>query len=392
MPRKLSLTRRRALWLGLGACLGMGTVTGAKAAYKRYQILALDDPTRDFTVTGNAPLKARAQAKGLIYGSSARYKDLIADPDLANELPVECNMLVPEWEMKWSAGDALLRPTPDRFDFTLADRMAEFAQHHQMLLRGHTLIWHLCVPSWFETGIHTDNAEQLLTQHIQTVAGRYAGKIHSWDVVNEAIEPRDGRSDGLRETLWLKCLGADYIDLAFRTAATADPDALLVYNDYGLEYDTFECEARRIAILKLLERLKAQGTPIHAVGLQSHLDGSETCFNAEKFRRFLSDIASLGLKILITELDVEDKNLPADVAVRDRIVASAYEDFLSVALDETAVIAVITWGLNDPYSWLAETSPRSDGLPIRPLPLDESLNRKLAWQAIARCFDQCPKR
>jgi len=144
-------------------------------------------------------------------------------------------------------------------------------------------------------------------------------------VVNEAIEPQDGRSDNLRKTPWLELLGADYIKLAFQVAAEADPNALLVYNDYGLEYDTDEHDAKRSAVLKLLERLKTQGAPIHAFGMQSHLQGHETRLNPEKLRRFLADIASLGLKILVTELDVVDSGLPADVAKRDRIVASVYE-------------------------------------------------------------------
>lgn len=105
-------------------------------------------------------------------------------------------------------------------------------------------------------------------------------------------------------------LGPDYIDLAFRTAAEADPKALLVYNDYGLDYDTWKDEAKRGAVLKLLERLKSRGTPIHAFGMQAHLRADETRFNAKKLKAFLRNIAELDLKILITELDVTDKKLP----------------------------------------------------------------------------------
>jgi len=211
-------------------------------------------------------------------------------------------------------------------------------------------------------------------------------------VVNEAIEPQDGRSDNLRKTPWLELLGADYIKLAFQVAAEADPNALLVYNDYGLEYDTAEHDAKRSAVLKLLERLKTQGAPIHAFGMQSHLQGHETRLNPEKLRRFLADIASLGLKILVTELDVVDSGLPADVATRDRIVASVYEDYLNVVLDEPAVFAVLTWGLSDRYTWLSQFNPRSDGLPVRPLLLDDQLNRKLTWNAMVRAFDNARNR
>lgn len=389
------LTRRSTLKLGLGTLAGIAAVMGVKGAKQIYQnhlTRSLYDPTRSFTLRGEATLKERAAAKGLIYGSAAILNHFSLNEKLVARFAQECRILAPEWELKWAAGDKLLRPSPTEFDFSAGDSMVEFAQTHHQLLQGHALVWHLSLPDWFEDTVNGQNAEQFLVNHIETVAGRYAGKMHSWDVVNEAIELNDGRKDGLRKSPWLEFMGPDYIDFAFRVTAAADPQAMLVYNDYGLEYDIASDEAKRTAVLKLLERLKSQGTPVHALGIQAHLLGHETRFNPQKFRRFLADVASLDLKILITELDVSDQDLPADLLVRDRIVASAYEDYLSVVLNEPAVIAVITWGLSDRYSWLAEFAPRSDGQPVRPLPLDANLNRKLAWNAIARAFDQAPKR
>jgi endo-1,4-beta-xylanase len=270
--------------------------------------------------------------------------------------------------------------------------MANFAQTHGLLFRGHTLVWGLSLPSWFKETVNPQNAEQFLVNHIKTVVGRYAGRMHSWDVVNEAIEPFDKRADNLRKNPWLEFLGPDYIDLAFRIAAQTDPKAMLVYNDYGLDYDNSKDEARRKGVLKLLENLKSKGTPIHALGIQAHLAGDSTEFNAKKVRNFLKEVANLGLKILITELDVVDKNLPLDVTVRDRIIAGVYEDYLSVALDEPAVIAVVTWGLSDGYTYISEFEPRADGAPVRPLPLDTNLKRKLAWNAIARSLKRTSRR
>jgi endo-1,4-beta-xylanase len=128
------------------------------------------------------------------------------------------------------------------------------------------------------------------------------------------------------------------------------------------------------------------------LGIQSHLFANETRFNAQKLRSFLKNVASMDLKILITEMDVMDKKLPLEAVVRDGIVAAAYEDYLSVVLDEPAVICVTTWGLSDRYTWLSEFYPRSDGAAVRPLPLDTNFKRKLAWNAIARAFDHAPKR
>ena len=151
-------------------------------------------------------------------------------------------------------------------------------------------------------------------------------------------------------------------------------------------------KAKRRAILGLLKRLKAKGTPIHALGIQAHLRGDSLDFDPQSLRQFLKEVAALDLKILITEMDVNDSKLPADIQRRDRIVAGVYEDYLSVALDEPAVIAVITWGLSDRYTYLSEFFPRSDHQPVRPLPLDTNLQPKLAWNALARAFQQTHKR
>ena len=386
------LSRRNVLQIGLGAAAGISCSALAKVAYYKYQIQQirkLDDPSRNFTFARiDRSLRQLAASKNLIFGAASGYKILSLDAEFATHYVEECEILVPENDLKWKA----LRPTPEHFDFTAADWLLNFTQDNSLLLRGHTLTWHLSLPSWFKEIVDCQNAEGFLVNHIETVVSRYTQKIHSWDVVNEAIDPQDGRSDGLRRTPWLEFLGADYIKLAFQVTAEADPNALLIYNDYGLEYDTPKHEAKRSATLKLLERLKAQGTPIHAFGIQSHLNGSETHFNPKKLRQFLADVASLGLKILVTELDVKDKDLPADITIRDRIVAAAYEDYLNVVLDEPAVIAVLTWGLSDRYTWLSEFEPRRDRLPVRPLPLDENMNRKLAWNAIARAFESMPRR
>jgi len=361
---------------------------GGRYIHLNNQLQALDDEKRNFAVTGRDGLRNRAAARGLIYGAGGIFHALSSEADLANSFAQECGMLVPENELKWGS----IRPSVDTFDFTQADWMAEFAKERGMFFRGHTLVWHTNLPKWFKEVVNRQNAEQILLKHIKTVAGHYAGRIHSWDVVNEAIFLKDGRSDGLRNQPWLQLLGFDYIDIAFRAAAEADPQALLVYNDNGLDYyDTPEAEATKRAVLKLLERLKSMGTPVHALGIQSHLWGHETRINHTKLRNFLSDVASLGLKIMITEMDVVDSKLPLDIVVRDRIVAEVYEDFLSVVLDEPATIAVITWGLSDRYTWRSTTRPRSDGAPVRPLPLDAELKRKLAWNAIARAFDKAPK-
>ena len=381
-------SRRRFLHIGLSVLAGASAVIGK--TFDDYPNQAFGDAIkRDFKVSEHSPLKKRAAAKGLIYGAATMQNYLVSDTNFRSCFVRECGILVPENDLKWDA----LRPSPKKFDFTFADWLLGFTLRNGMLFRGHTLVWHMQLPQWFKEVVNRQNAEQFLQEHVATVTKRYAGQIHSWDVVNEAIEPGDGHPDKLRKTPWLEFLGPDYIELAFRTAAAYDSQAMLVYNELGLEYDTNDGEARRTGVLKLLERLKSKGTPIHALGIQSHLIGDETRLSPKKLRKFLADVAELGLKIMITELDVVDQKLPSNSALRDRIVAARYQDYLSTVLQERAVIAVLTWGLSDKYTWHSSFNPRSDKTPVRPLPLDSTfLKRKLAWNAMARAFDQAPKR
>ncbi|MBD2773268.1 endo-1,4-beta-xylanase [Iningainema tapete] len=391
MLKNRKLFRRRNVLLGLGALASTVTFASINKFREDKQVQALSQ--RDFSVDGNTSLRERAAAKGLIYGafSEGGYKVLSSNQQLRSTFMEQCGLVVGGFY--WSG----TQPSAGTFNFTETDSFAQFASEHKMLFRGHPLIWHDLNPQWLTDKFKDPNTtskeiEGILRNHVSTIVRRYAGRIHSWDVVNEAINPDHGRTDGLQNTPWLKFLGPDYIDLAFRVAAEADPKAKLVYNDNAVEYDIPSEEAKRTFTLKLLERLKSKGVPIHALGIQSHLRGTQTYFNPKKLRKFLADVASLGLKILITELDVADNELPQDIGVRDRNVASVYEDYLSVVLDEPAVIAIINWGLSDRHTWLATHTPRSDSTPVRPLPFDSNLKPKLAWNAIARALDKAPKR
>jgi endo-1,4-beta-xylanase len=384
------MKRRTLIVSGLGAATGAGIAIASH--YKSQQQPPVSEKrqhnhdTARFTVTGETSLRERAARQGLLYGAAASYQPLKTNPEFAQHFAQECAILVPSNELKWQ----ILRPTLDQFDFRRSDWMAKFAQQHDMLFRGHTLVWYQALPQWFKEKVNRQNAQRILTDHIITVVKRYAGNIHSWDVVNEAIAPNDTNND-LRQTPWLRFLGADYIEMAFRIAANADPQALLVYNDNNLEYDNPKTEAKRNRVLKLLERLKSKKVPIHALGIQSHIGASSQGFNAKRFSNFLKEVASLDLKIFITEMDVLEKNL-LELENRDAIIAGVYQDYLSLVLEEPAVDTVITWGLSDRYTWAANFAPRQDGAPVRPLPLDAQFERKLAWNAIALAFDQAPPR
>ena len=324
------------------------------------------------------PLKDQAAHIKKLFGTAADQDVLDPPSDYSAALLNECAMVTPENSMKWER----LRPTPTTYDFSKADWLVDYADANGLEVHGHTLVWHLQLPKWFDEHVHRDNAERELIAHVETVAGRYAGRLRSWDVVNEAINPEDGRHDGLRLTPWLRFLGTDYIDQAFRIAEATDPSAQLVYNDFGLEYDDDVCEARRRHVLDLLTGLVAGGTPIHALGIQAHLD-ADYPRSFTRLDRFLSDVADLGIDVMITELDVADQTLPQDIEMRDCLVADTYRAFLETVAAHDHVVSIAVWGLSDRYSWLNEFTPRADGHPNRPLPLDDQLNRKAAWYAIS---------
>ena len=340
-------------------------------------------------------LRKLAAEKGLLYGTTISARQITADSRFVDLVLQQTSMIVAENDMKWQV---MSRGARGDDDYSRADTVAAFALENDLALRGHNLLWYHRTPNWFFDLDSPQEIESAIIERIRRLAGRYRGKVHSWDVVNEPIEPKDGRPDGLRTGVFLEMFGPDYLDLAYRTARETDPAARLVVNEYDVEFDTPEQEKRRTALLNLLERMRGSGTPVDAVGVQGHLScAGGPPFSAARLRRFLADVAGLGLTIQITELDVTDENAPADEAIRDRLVADAYSRFLDTALDEPAVKMVVTWGLSDRHSWIVrkethELKWRTDGMPSRPLPFDADLKPKPAFEAIAQAFAHAPQR
>jgi endo-1,4-beta-xylanase len=339
-------------------------------------------------------LRAHAAARGLLYGAAVIPALLDVDGIAAGRatdgytqlVAGQAGIVVAENAMKWKE----LRPAADTFDFSQADRLVRFAGIAGQRVRGHNLCWHEGLPDWFKTTATKDNARRLLTQHIEIVVGRYRGQIHSWDVVNEAVEPAEGRPDALRKTPWLELIGPDYLELAFQAAAAADPQAKLTYNDYGIELDTPEQEVKRGQVLLLLRRFKARGVPIHAVGVQSHLeaDGPQPGAGLQEFIR---EAAKLDLEVYVTEMDVNTHRLAGGPELQDAAVAAVYRSYLDMVLAEPNVPVVLTWGITSAHSWINETDQpwarRKDGARQRPLPFDDDLKPTPAFLALRAALD-----
>lgn len=276
------------------------------------------------------------------------------------------NSISPENALKWVS----VHPLPGKYDFTLADQYVSFGQKHHMFIVGHNLVWHNQVPAWVfrdDKGnlLNRDALLARLKDHIDTVVGRYKGKIQSWDVVNEALN-EDGT---LRQSLWEKIIGDDYIAKAFEYAHEADPQAQLTYNDYNLEN-----ESKRNGAIALIKKLQAEGVPITSVGLQNH--DNLTWPAPEQEDATISAFAELGVKVEISELDINvlptaGQQPTADVNVNikqnpklnpyvdglpdsvQKELAQRYADLFRVFLKHRDVVERVTfWGVTNRESWL----------------------------------------
>jgi endo-1,4-beta-xylanase len=324
------------------------------------------------------PSRPSAGAGNLIpYGAAVRSDMLATDLPYRNAVIANCQMVVPESELKWLE----LRPTRDEYRFERADAIIDFARQNSIEVRGHTLAWYGALPPWTETIATRAEAERELTDHIETVVSRYRGAIPSWDVINEPLVDWPLSGSSLRPSIWARRIGPDYLRLALETAAAADPDAKLVLNEYDIEFTGWRFAARRRALIQLLRSLRDRDVPLHAVGLQAHLFADRT-IDRDGLQALLTEIKALKLDVWITELDVIDYELPGKVGERDTLVAGVASQFLNAVCEVVRPKAILTWGLSDRYTWVPTYFKRRDGMPNRPLPFDAELKRKPLFDVI----------
>lgn len=285
-------------------------------------------------------------------------------PDEVEVVKENFNSIVAENIMK----SARIQPKEGEFDFSLSDEFVKFGEENDMHIHGHTLIWHSQVPDWFFVGedgntVSKEVLVQRMKNHIQTVVGRYKGKIHSWDVVNEAIED-DG---SYRESKFYKILGEDFIKLAFEFAHEADPEAELYYNDYSMANP-----GKRSGVVRMVEKLKKGGAPVHGIGMQGHIGLNHP--EIDEFEKSLVAYGKLG-KVMITELDLsvlpspwgdagaeisdnyeyEDEMNPFPDGLPDEVqqqLTKRYVEFFKLFLKhQDKITRVALWGVNDGNSW-----------------------------------------
>jgi endo-1,4-beta-xylanase len=332
-------------------------------------------------LTGLAACRALAARGGdtVPFGAAVRPDLLNTDLDYTAALRRHCSIIVPEGGMLWND----LRPDKATYDFANADNVASFAADNDMRLRGHTLVWYGVMPSWTENLTSKSAARDELLRHINTVVGRYRTRMDSWVVVNEPLIDKAVNFDDLRPTIWQRAIGIDHLAMAFEAAHAADPAAKLIINEYDVEYVGERYRNRRLALTALVRSLVDRKVPIHGVGIQGHLR-ADLEIDVEGLRKFAQDMKALGLKVSVTELDVIDNLLPADVAQRDRRVSQCAEAFLTALNEVDRLDSVLSWGITDKYTWVPMYYKRADGLKNRPLPLSEQYAPKPLLATIAQ--------
>lgn len=356
-----------------------------------YRTLLISSLAVNLSFCQQAPVSLKsAYQKDFLIGTALGTEHILERNEKANQLiKREFNAITPENIMK----SQVIHPAPNRYNFELADKYVEYGQKNNMYVVGHTLVWHSQLPAFVSKIKSADSIRIFMTEHINTVAGRYTGKINSWDVVNEALN-EDGT---LRKSVFLNKLGEGYIKEAFDLAAKADPKAALYYNDYNIEQP-----AKRKGAIELIKKLQAGGAKIDGVGIQGHWSIKD--LNLKDIEESIIEFSKLGIKVAFTELDLTVLPNPWDLrgadvnqrfeekpemnpykdALPDSVqtaLADRYTDLFKLFLKHKDKISRVTfWGVDDSHSWL-------NGFPIRnrtnyPLLFDRALEPKKAYQAV----------
>lgn len=283
------------------------------------------------------------------------------DEDYVRAFLAHYTSLTPENAMKWEQ----IQPRRGRFAFAAADALVSFAERHGRRVRGHPLVWDQQLPDWVTSGDwDAAQLERVLREHVREVVGRYRGRVEVWDVVNEPFED-DG---SWTPSVWYRVLGERYVEIAFRAAREADPDATLVLNEIAAELEGPKARALR----RLAERLARRGVPIDGVGLQNHTT-AHGFPDRERLAEVMDAYAGVDLDVEITEMDVA---LPPGGSLERQ--AQAYGDAAQACAEAENCRGLTVWGVTDEHSWI--------GADKRPLPLGEGGVPKPAFRALRRAL------
>ncbi|MBX4888217.1 endo-1,4-beta-xylanase [Rhizobium bangladeshense] len=296
-------------------------------------------------VPPSAGLRALADGKSFRFGSAIDAEDV--NNPIASQLYIDnVNSITPRNELKWNATEK----RPGVFSFGPADRLVAFARKNNMRVYGHTLVWYR-TPDWVSAITDAETIRVAMNRHIKQVVTRYKRSIDAWDVVNEPLEYD---APDLRNCVFRRHLGDDYIRMSFDMAHEADPDAMLVLNETHLEKKSDVFEQKRARILKIVEDLVARKTPIGAVGLQSHFRPGLDRIDPERMGRFCATLKDMGVGVFITELDASCHFLNRDQGFTPASYAEIFGDVITVAVERGDLKGATVWGMSEKYGELDE--------------------------------------
>lgn len=350
-------------------------------------VLPADPAVMQAGAQAGTGLAGRGFAQSLWVGAAVDPVALSSDATYRALVNAHFALLAPENAFKYPA----LQPTRGEYSWQQADSVATYARQTGKRIFGHVFLWGepVAVPAWLATLAQTQpqTLQSELYNHMVTVMGRYKDVVLGWDVVNEAVRD-DGA--GLKDNIFTRALGADYVASAFQWAATArqaagSPNVALFYNDYGLEWNGPKTDR----VFALLKDLKARGIAIDGVGFQTHLD-ADNLPSRESFEAAVRRFAALGLQIHISEMDVgRTRSTDAEL----RIQASAYRMAADICRSVSQCTAFITWGVSDARTWLNSPQWSLYTYHNQPYETDYPLlfsangAPKHAYQVVANSFD-----
>ncbi|AGS23016.1 endo-1,4-beta-xylanase [Rhizobium etli] len=296
-------------------------------------------------VPPSAGLRALADRKSFRFGSAIDPEDV--GNSIASQMYIDnVNSITPRNQLKWNATEKM----PGVFSFGPADQVVGFARRNNMRVYGHTLVWYR-TPDWVSAINDAETIRAAMNRHIKQVVGRYKGSIDAWDVVNEPLEYD---VPDLRDCVFRRLLGDDYIRMSFDMAHEANPDAMLVLNETHLEKKSDVFEQKRVRILKIVEDLVARKTPIGAVGLQSHFRPGLDRIDPEGMGRFCAALKDMGVGVFITELDASCHFLDRGKVPTPVSYAEVFGDVITIAAERGDLKGATVWGMSEKYGELDE--------------------------------------
>ncbi|WP_132053990.1 endo-1,4-beta-xylanase [Pseudocnuella soli] len=346
--------------------------------------------SKQATTTAGTPSLKEVFKKEFVIGTALNADQIEGkDAGAAALVPQQFNAITPENIMKAE----VMHPEWGRYNFDLADKLVEYGKKNNIQINAHTLIWHSQLPPFMRRMKSADSVRMFMTEHINTIAGRYDGKVYSWDVVNEALE-EDGT---MRKSVFLNTLGEDFVVEAFRLAQKASPNSKLYYNDYNIEEPK-----KRAGAIRLIKKIQAAGVRIDGVGIQGHWRAYDVPL--KNIEESIQEFSALGIQVAFTELDLGVLPNPWDGNIADvnRTAANSermnpyaaglpdsmqanltkgYEDLFRLFLKYQDKIERVTfWGVNDGQSWLNDWPIR--GRTNYPLLFDRNFKPKPAFYSV----------